>query len=74
MSSNFVLNDEGDKDNILTIGLLIMALVFTVVDIYFYVAELGLHIGLLITFVVTRAMYKRHFHKRLGTLLNREDK
>ena len=73
MGPNFVLDDKGDRDNGLTIGLLVMALALSVVDIWFRLQGFVIHIGPLIVFVVTRSLYKRHFRRQLAALREREE-
>ena len=85
MAKSFRLDDGGDKDKGLTMALLVISLSISMLYLYLHLhgsvtfhvgtnpyGGVTIHLGPLIVFVLTRALYKRHFRKQIAALKERD--
>ncbi len=76
MAKSFRLDDGGDKDKALTVALLLISLLISMFYLYMHLHAIGvtIHFGPLIVFVLTRALYKRHFRRQIAALKEKQDR
>ena len=63
MPRNFVLDDEGDQDTMLTLLLTVVAILMSFILLRFRVAQFVFYPMPLLMFLVTRTFYKWHFRR-----------